>query len=125
MSSPFLEMVFSCKRGKRISLQCHDGSLRFYSEGVPNTSTHIFLATLDLNWGREIKTSPREMEQVIRNNNKVFHGSLHLKGHPTSLLFPILQSFQSCTVTSFVKFFRCHQAVWSHCFIPSGLWLHF
>ena len=107
MSSPFLEMVFSGDRGKKKHF-CNDGSLRFSSERVPNTSIHIFLATPDLKWGREIKTSPREMGQIIRNNNMVSHGSLCLKGHPKSLLFPVLSNFQSFIVTLFVKFFYCH-----------------
>lgn len=101
---PLSETVFSCDRGKRVTLECHDGSLRFCSERVQNTSIHIFLATPDLNWGREIKTSPREMEQITRNNNMVFHSSLCLEGHPMSLLFCSLHNFQSCIITSFVKF---------------------
>lgn len=94
-------------------------------------NSHIFLVKAshmtkpDLKWARETSTFHREMEQVIKNNDIVSHGSLYLKCHHLSLLFPILQTVQSYLITTFVKFFCCHWAISLLLCILSGLWPHF
>lgn len=115
---PFGKGCFFTCRGKGVMLECPDESERYSSEVAQNMS-HIFLAKAshmtkpDLNWGREISTSHREMEQSSETKRSA-PISLYLKCHHMSLLVPILQNLQSSVILSFVKCFCWHQAELTH-----------